>query len=186
MKKSQKEQQVAWLAEEFKGAKALFLTDFRSMTVAETNALRVELRKHGVRYKVLKNTLARRAYVDTDVAVIGPDLHDTRAGAWTTSEEAVPKMAKALIDFAKTHPNLILVKGMLQGRLVEVSDMDALAKMPSREELLARLLGTMKAPVGAFVNTLAAIPRGLMNVLNAIADQKSEGAPSEEVQADQQ
>lgn len=177
LKKEVKEKQVAWLREQFETTKALFLTDFRSLTVSEMNKLRSELRDRGVAFKVLKNTLVRRAYEDTDVAVIGPDLAGPRAAAWTSSEENVPAMAKVLVDFAKTHPNLVLVRGVLNGKLVDPSEMDTLSKLPSREELLGRVLGTMMAPVSAFVNTLAAIPRSFLNVLKAIEEQKS--TPSE-------
>ena len=88
-------------------------------------------------------------------------------------DENVPAMAKVLVDFAKTHPNLGLVRGVLNGKLVDPSDMETLSKLPSREELLARVLGTMMAPVSAFVNTLAAVPRSFLNVLKAIEEQKS-------------
>jgi large subunit ribosomal protein L10 len=173
LNREEKEKQVAWLGEELKKAKALFLTDFRSLTVTEMNSLRSDLRSKGIKFKVLKNTLARLAYKDTDVAVIGDDLVGTRAAAWTESEDTVPAMAKALLDFAKTHPNLVLVRGALKGKLVDPSDMDALSKLPSREELLARLLGTMKAPIGAFVGTLAAVPRSFLTVLKAIEEKKA-------------
>jgi len=184
LKRDQKEQQVAWLREQFQAAKALFLTDFRSLTVGEMNALRTELRNRGVQFKVFKNTLVRLAYQDTDVAAVGEDLAGPRAGAWTSSEDNVPAMAKVLIDFAKAHPNLILVRGVLNGQLVDPSELDTLAKLPSREELLARLLGTMIAPVSAFVNTLAAVPRSFLNVLVAVEEQKGaleteETAPAE-------
>jgi large subunit ribosomal protein L10 len=177
LKKEEKEKQVAWLRDQFRTTKALFLGDFRSLTVSEMNKLRSELRDRGIAFKVLKNTLVRRAYQDTDVAAIGPDLAGPRAAAWTSSEENVPAMAKVLVDFAKTHPNLVLVRGVLNGKLVDPSEMDTLSKLPSREELLGRVLGTMMAPVSAFVNTLAAIPRSFLNVLKAIEEQKS--TPSE-------
>jgi len=175
--RTDKEKQVAWLREEIQGATALFLTNFQGMSVSETNALRAELRNRGVQFKVLKNTLMRLAYQDTDVAVIAPDLSGPRAAAWTTSEEIVPAMAKVLIDFAKTHPKLQLVGGVLKGKKVTPSDMEALSTLPSREILLGRVLGTMMAPVSAFVGTLAAIPRSFLNVLKAIEEKKT--APEE-------
>ncbi len=173
MKREEKERQVAWLHEELKTAKALFLTDFQGLSVAEMNALRSELRTRGIKFKVLKNTLARRAYEDTDVSVVGPNLAGPRAAAWTDQEGTVPTMAKVLIDFAKTHQNLGLIGGMLKGKTVSPSEMDILSKLPSREELLGRLLGQMMAPVSAFVNVLAAVPRSFLNVLKAIEEQKA-------------
>jgi large subunit ribosomal protein L10 len=178
LNRQEKEKQVAWLREEFQGTKAFILADYRSMTVSEINQLRVELRKHGVKFKVLKNTLARLAYKDTDVAAIAPDLASTRAGAWTPDANVAPAMAKTFLDFAKTHPNLVIVSGMVSGERITPGDLDALSKLPSREELIGRLLGTMQAPVSAFVNTLAAIPRSFLYVLKAIEDQKGP-APEE-------
>ncbi len=173
MKREEKDRQVAWLHEELKTAKALFLTDFKGLSVSEMNALRSELRNRGIKFKVLKNTLARLAYKDTDVSVLGPDLAGPRAAAWTDKEDTVPVMAKVLTDFAKTHQNLGLVRGMLKGKTVDPSDMETLSKLPSREELLGRLLGQMMAPMSAFVNVLAAVPRSFLNVLKAIEDQKA-------------
>jgi large subunit ribosomal protein L10 len=173
LNRAEKERQVAWLREQFVEARGLFLTDFQGLTVAEMTALRAELRNRGIPFKVLKNTLARLAYQDTNVSVIGPDLVGTRAAAWTDSDDKMPAMAKVLIDFAKTHPKLGLVKGMLNGKIIDASELEALATLPPREVLLARLLGTMIAPVSAFVNTLAAIPRSFLYVLRAIEEQKS-------------
>jgi len=173
LNRQEKEKQVGWLNEQFRGARALFLTSFQGLSVAEMNALRSELRNRGVNYKVMKNTLVRLAYQDTDVASLGADFVGPRAAAWTETSDNVPAMAKVLVDFAKAHPNLTLIRGVLDGNLVEPTEMEALSTLPPREVLLARVLGTMKAPVSAFVNTLAAVPRSLLTVLKAIEEQKS-------------
>jgi large subunit ribosomal protein L10 len=173
LNRQEKEKRVDWLNEQFRGAKALFLTNFQGLSVAEMNALRSELRNRGVNYKVMKNTLVRLAYQDTDVAGLGPDFVGPRAAAWTETSDNAPAMAKVLVDFAKAHPNLTLIRGVLDGKLVEPTEMETLSTLPPREELLARVLGTMKAPVNAFVNTLAAVPRSLLTVLKAIEEQKS-------------
>jgi large subunit ribosomal protein L10 len=162
LNRQEKEKRVDWLNEQFRGAKALFLTNFQGLSVAEINALRSELRNRGVNYKVMKNTLVRLAYQDTDVAGLGPDFVGPRAAAWTETS-----------DNAKAHPNLTLIRGVLDGKLVEPTEMETLSTLPPREELLARVLGTMKAPVNAFVNTLAAVPRSFLTVLKAIEEQKS-------------
>ncbi len=173
LNRQEKEKRVDWLNEQFRGAKALFLTNFQGLSVAEMNALRSELRNRGINYKVMKNTLVRLAYQDTDVAGLGPDFVGPRAAAWTETSDNAPAMAKVLVDFAKAHPNLTLIRGVLDGKLVEPTEMETLSTLPPREELLARVLGTMKAPVNAFVNTLAAVPRSLLTVLKAIEEQKS-------------
>jgi large subunit ribosomal protein L10 len=87
-------------------------------------------------------------------------------------------MAKVLFDFAKTHQNLQLVRGVLKGKLVQPSEIETLSKLPSREELVGRLLGQMMAPVSAFVNVLAAVPRSFLNVLKAIEEQKASSSES--------
>jgi large subunit ribosomal protein L10 len=173
LNRQEKEKRVDWLSEQFRGAKALFLTNFQGLSVAEMNALRSELRNRGVNYKVMKNTLVRLAYQDTDVARLGPDFVGPRAAAWTETSDNAPAMAKVLVDFAKAHPNLTLIRGVLDGKLVEPTEMEALSTLPPREELLARLLGTMKAPMNAFVSTLAAVPRSLLTALKAIEEQKN-------------
>jgi large subunit ribosomal protein L10 len=173
LNRQEKEKRVDWLNEQFRGAKALFLTNFQGLSVAEMNALRSELRNRGINYKVMKNTLVRLAYQDTDVAGLGPDFVGPRAAAWTETSDNAPAMAKVLVDFAKAHPNLTLIRGVLDGKLVEPTEMEALSTLPPREELLARVLGTMKAPMNAFVGTLAAVPRSLLTALKAIEEQKS-------------
>jgi large subunit ribosomal protein L10 len=182
LKRTEKEKQVAWLREQFQGVRGLFLADFQGLTVSETNELRAALRSRGMSFKVLKNTLVRLAYRDTDVAVLEKDVAGPRAAAWTTADDQVPAMAKVLIDFAKAHPKMKIVRGVLNGKLVDPVDVDTLSKLPSKEEMLARLLGTMMAPVSAFVNTLAAVPRSFLNVLKAIEEKKG-GRPQPESSA---
>jgi large subunit ribosomal protein L10 len=178
LKREEKEKQVAWLREQFLKTRALFLTDFAGLTVSEMTALRSELRSKGIALKVLKNTLTRLAYQGSQVAVLESDVAGPRAAAWTETDENVPAMAKVLTAFAKAHPKLKLVRGVLNGKLVQPSEMETLASLPSREVLLGRLLGTMIAPVGGFVNTLAAVPRSFLTALKAIQDQKSAAAES--------
>ncbi|MGC8603203.1 MAG: 50S ribosomal protein L10 [Desulfomonilaceae bacterium] len=179
MKKQEKEKQVAWFQDQFQGVKAVFLVDFQGLTVSEMNSLRSEVRMRGGSLKVLKNTLVRLAYKGTEVECLGPDIVGPRAAIWTRDGDSAPMLAKTLVDFAKTHPNLGLVKGELQGQVFESSELEALAKLPSKEALLGRFLGTMIAPVSAFVGTLAAVPRSLVTVLKAIEEKKGESVPVE-------
>ncbi len=176
MNRQDKENEVVWLREQFQGVKGLFLTNYQGMTVAELNNLRTELRKHGVSFKVVKNTLARLACPDTDVALVQEHMVGPRAWAWTDQDGNLQDMAKALVDFSKTNKKLELVGGMLCGKTVNPEDLSELAKLPPREVLLGRVLGTMIAPVSAFVGTLAAVPRSFLCVLKAIEQQKEEGA----------
>ncbi len=172
MKREKKEKEVAWLREQFQGVRALFLTNYQGLTVGEMNRLRSSLREAGVSYKVLKNTLTRLAYPGTDVAALERDVVGPRAAAWTHDENQAPQMAKILTDFAKNQPKLELIRGVLGGQVLGPDALLDLSKLPPREVLVARLLGSMIAPVGALVNTLAAIPRSFLNVLKAIEEQK--------------
>jgi large subunit ribosomal protein L10 len=156
----------------------MFLTNFQGLTVAETNGLRSELRNVGTQFKVLKNTLVRLAYNKTDVALLADYVVGPRGAAWTDDEGKVPAMAKVLVEFAKGHPQMELVRGVVGGQVLDAADMEALSKLPSRTELLGKLLGTMIAPVGAFVSTLAAVPRSFLTVLKAIEESKNAAAES--------
>jgi len=180
--REEKAKQVEWLRRQFQDVGGLFLADYKGLSVEDLNALRRELRPHGAMLKVLKNTLVRLAYKDTTVAVLEHDVVGTRAAAWTQSEHSVPALAKVLVGFAKTHPKFEVVRGVLGGQKVEPSEVEALSKLPSREQLLGTLLGTAMAPVSAFVGTLAAVPRSFLTVLKAIEEQKAaatESAPAE-------
>jgi large subunit ribosomal protein L10 len=176
--REEKAKQVDWFREQFQVIGGLFLTDYKGLSVDEMNELRRELRPHGVTFKVLKNTLVRLAYKDTAVAVLEDDVVGTRAAAWTQSEDVVPALAKVLVGFAKTHPKFGIVRGVLAGKTVEPSEVEALSKLPSKEQLLGTFLGTAMAPVSAFVGTLAAVPRSFLNVLKAIEEQKAASTES--------
>lgn len=143
--------------------------------MAETDKLRGDLRSAGIKYKVLKNTLARLAYEGSDVSLLRNHLVGPRAAAWTYDEDKAPILAKILLDFAKTHAKLEVVAGVVAGSLLDPVDIDALSKLPGKSEMRGRLLGTLNAPVGSFVNTLAAVPRALLNALKAIEAKKAEG-----------
>ncbi|MFH1117552.1 MAG: 50S ribosomal protein L10 [Pseudomonadota bacterium] len=173
MTREEKAKQVEWFREQFQDVGGLFLADYKGLSVEDLNALRRELRPHGASFKVLKNTLVRLAYTDTDVAVLKDDVAGTRAAAWTHDENTVPTLAKVLVGFAKTHPKFEVVCGVLGGKKVEPSEVEALSKLPSREQLLGIFLGTAMAPVSAFVGTLAAVPRSFLTVLKAIEEQKA-------------
>jgi large subunit ribosomal protein L10 len=171
-----KEKEVAWLKESFQDAKALVLTDYKGLTVSEITDLRSQLREQGIAFKVVKNTLVRLAAPGTDIEALTSDAVGPRAAAWTTDTDGAPAMAKVLVEYAKKNPKLELVSGVLQGTKMSAADLEDLSKLPSRDELVGKLLGTMIAPVGSFVNTLAAVPRSLLNVLKAIEQEKANSA----------
>ena len=171
MNKNSKEQLVAELASKLADAKASFLADYRGLDVEQVNNLRGELRKAGVEYQVVKNTLLKLAARNTGAACLEPHLQGPTAIAIAGDDPVAP--AKVLAGFAKAHDKFELKAGALDGKLLSIEDIKALAELPSREELLAKMLGSMGAPVSNFVGVLAAVPRSLVQVLSAIQDQKA-------------
>ena len=170
MNKQSKEAVVAEFAEKLKTAKAAFLADYRGLDVDQANDLRNKLRSAGVEYRVVKNTLLRLAAKDTGAVCFDDYLSGPTAIAMVDDDPVAP--AKALVEFAKKNDVFELKAGMLDGKLLSVNEMKALAELPSREELLAKMLGSMSAPATNFVGVLAAVPRTFVQVLAAIKDQK--------------
>lgn len=170
MNKQNKEALVAEFAEKLKTVRAAFLADYRGLNVEQANALRRKLQAVGVEYRVIKNTLLRLAAKDTDVACLDDYLEGPTAIALVTEDPVAP--AKALVEFAKQHNVFELKAGMLRGKVLAAGDIKALAELPSREELIAKMLGSMSAPATNFVGVLAAVPGSFVRVLAAIRDQK--------------
>ena len=170
MNKQSKEELVAEFAVKLKAAKAAFLADYRGLDVDQANDLRNKLREVGVEYRVVKNTLLRLAAKDTGSACFDEYLNGPTAIALVNEDPVAP--AKALVEFAKKNDVFELKAGMLDGKLLAVAEIKALAELPSREELLAKMLGSMSAPATNFVGVLAAVPRTFVQVLAAIKDQK--------------
>jgi large subunit ribosomal protein L10 len=171
LNKTSKEQLVTELAERLASAKATFLADYRGLTVDQVNDLRGKLRATGVEYRVVKNTLLKLAIKDTSSACIEPMLSGPTAIAIADADPVAP--AKVLSDYAKANDKFELKGGSLEGTLLSLADIKALSDLPSREVLLAKMLGSINAPVSNFVGVLAAVPRSLVQVLAAIQDQKA-------------
>ncbi len=171
MNKESKQQIVADLHDKLQRAKAVFLADFRGMNVGKATELRNELRKAGVEYKVVKNTLLDLASQETDKAALSP--HYAGPTAIALSYDDPVAAAKVLSRFAKEQQATLKLKaGVLSGKVITVPDIQALADLPSREVLIAKLLGTMQAPTANFVGVLAAVPGSFVRVLNAIKTKK--------------
>lgn len=171
MKKSSKEQVVSELAGKLASAKASFLADYRGLTVDQVNQLRGKLREVGVDYRVVKNTLLKLAAKDTGAACLEEYLAGPTAIAIAMDDPVAP--AKVLSDYAKQNSKFELKAGALEGKVLSLDDIKALSDLPSREVLLAKMLGSMNAPISNFVGVLAAVPRSLVQVLAAIQDKKA-------------
>ena len=171
MKRDEKEKQIEVLAEMLKNAKAAFVADYRGVSVGDVTKLRADLRNAGVEYRVAKNTLVKLASKGTDCEVLNDFLTGPNAIAVSTDDPVAP--AKILNDFAKANKHFELKAGVLGGKLLSAAEITALADLPSREVLLAKVLGSISAPTSNFVGLLAAVPRSLLTVLKAIEDQKA-------------
>lgn len=155
------------------GAQAVVVAEYRGLSVESVTQLRKEARAAGVYLRVLKNTLAKRAIAGT--AFEG--LSDKMAGPLIYGISPDPvAAAKVLVNFAKTNDKLVLTGGALPGQVMGVDGVKALATMPSREELLSKLLGTMQAPIATFVRTLNEVPTKFVRGVAAVRDQKESQA----------
>ena len=157
-------------------ADAAVLTEYRGLTVTELATLRASLRPADTEYKVFKNTLARRAAQDTGLADIVPLLEGPVAIAFVSGDAVMA--AKALRDFAKNNPNLIVKGGLLKDRVLSQAEMAALADVAPREVLLARLAGGFQAPLVKAAGLFQAFTRNMAYGLQALLDQRLAGLPA--------
>ena len=151
----QKQAVVAEVAKQVAGAQAIVMVENRGMPVADMTQLRAKARASGVYFRVVKNTLVRRAVADTPFAPLADQMVGPLAYGIGTDPVAV---AKVLNDFAKGHDKFVITGGAMPGQVMSAKDVAALASLPSRDELIARLLGTMQAPIVKFVRTLNEVP----------------------------
>jgi large subunit ribosomal protein L10 len=169
-----KKEVVAEVAARLKKAQTVVLAEYRGLAVEDITVLRSRARASGVYLRVLKNTLARRAVQGTPFEKLG----DLMVGplAYGISDDPVAA-AKVLHAYAKTNDKLVIKGGAMPDYLMTIKEIGNLATMPSRDELLAKLMGTMQAPVAKFVQTLNEVPARFVRTVAAVRDQK-EQAPA--------
>lgn len=160
---------------------AAILTEYRGLSVAELASLRGALRPAATEYKIFKNTLARRAADEAGLAELGPFLEGPTAIAFVRGDAV--GAAKALREFAKTAPTLVVKGGLLGRRLLTASDVEALADIEPREVLLARLAGGFQAPLTKAAGLFQAFTRNFAYGLKAYVDQRAAEAPTGEASA---
>lgn len=171
MDRTKKEQVVQDLTQRLEDTQATFLADYRGINVEQATQLRRELTQAGVEYRVVKNNLLKLAAQGTPAEDLKSYCVGPTAIALSGNDPVAP--AKILSKFAKEIDAFELKAGVLSGKLLSVEEISALAELPSHEELLAKALSSMNAPLTNFVGTMAAMPRSLVQVLNAIGESKA-------------
>jgi large subunit ribosomal protein L10 len=169
----QKKTLVDQLSGVFAGSQAAALAEYRGLTVAQMTALRRRARESQIYVRVIKNNLARRAVQGSEHEC----LSDKFVGplALAAGNDAVA-LAKLLTEFAKDNEDLRVTAAAMNGRLVTDAELEILAKLPAREQLLAMLLGTMQAPIRTFVQLLNEVPSKFVRTLAAVRDAKEKSA----------
>ena len=150
-----KQQQVASLTEKLSAAITGVIVDYKGINVADDTALRKELRENGVDYFVVKNTILRRAIAGTELEEMSSALEGTTAIALCNDDYTAA--ARILSKFAESHDNFSIKSGFLDGKVVDVATIDSLAKLPSKEVLLATVCSAFQAPIAAFARAVQAI-----------------------------
>ncbi|OLB94126.1 MAG: 50S ribosomal protein L10 [Actinobacteria bacterium 13_2_20CM_2_66_6] len=165
-RKEQKAEQVELLSEKLKKAKVAVLTDYRGLTVSQIQELRGKLRSGDVEYRVVKNTLARRAAEAAGVPALQSELEGPVAIAFGYDDLSLP--SKLINEFVRsTRLKLDVKGGLVEGRVFSPEQVKQLADLPSRETLIAQLLGTLQSPVGQLVAIMQTPHQQLLGVLNA-------------------
>jgi len=171
---AEKVQKVQEITELLKGNSDLILLDYRGLTVADITELRRKLSSEQTSFRVLKNTLVKRAASEAGVEGLDDYLQGPIAIAFCGGD--ITAAAKALYDFGKELEKLEIRAGLLDGKMIDASQVVALAKLPSRDELLAKLVGSLKSPLSGLVRVLNGPPQSLTTVLGQIVKQKEDAA----------
>ncbi len=157
----QKKQLVTEIQEKLQGSVSTIVVDYRGLSVTEVTELRKQLREAGIEFKVYKNSMTRRAAEGAGFGGLNENLTGPNAIAFSTEDAVSP--AKIINNFAKKHEALEIKAGVMEGNIISVEEVKALAELPSREGLLSMLLSVLQAPI-----------RGLAIATKAVADQKEE------------
>lgn len=169
--REQKQQDLNALTEQFQKAAAAMIVGFQKMTVAKDQELRNQLREAGVRYEVVKNTLARKAAAGTPFEQAADHFKGVTAIA--TSEGDPVTLSKAISKFTKANPDVFSFKvGIVEGRVVALPDVEAIASLPSKEELISKVMFLINCQAQRLVTVLSAVPRNLAIVVKQIGEQK--------------
>lgn len=174
MNRTEKEQELAFLREALSSAQALVLTSLKGLTVAEVSDLRRRLHDAGVSYRVVKNTLAKKAVDGTPMSVVSADFREETAIAWSSADAVAP--AKVVINFKKDVEKFQIKSGYSSGQRIDAAGVEALSKLPSLDELRSKLLGTIQAVPAKLVRQVNAPGQQLAAVVQARVNKEKEAA----------
>jgi large subunit ribosomal protein L10 len=169
--KAQKQKDLEALTEQFKNAKSAMVVGFKGMTVPKDQELRDQLREAGVEYSVVKNTLARKAAEGTPFEQATDQFKGVTAIALGGQDPV--SLSKAITKFTKANPDIFSFKvGIVEGKVVELKDVEAIASLPSKEELISKVMFLINCQAQRLVTVLSAVPRNLAIVVKQIGEQK--------------
>jgi len=169
--RQEKEQSLKNLVEDLKSSKSAVFANFQGLKVSESEDLRQKCRDSKIKYVASKKTLLKNALKDLDLDVDTKSFEGGVAIALGIEDEVTP--AKIIADFAKGNELVTIFGGILEGKFMDANKIKELSNLPSKQELLAKVVGTINAPISGFVNVLAGNMRNLVNVLNAVKDTKN-------------
>jgi len=169
--KELKEKLISKLDANLADAKAAVLVNYKGLKVKETDELRNALREKGVSFNIAKNTLVKIALKKSGIEFDDGIFKKPVAIAFAMQDEVAP--AKEIVLFAKKHEALEVLGGILEKKMIDESAVKMLASLPTREQLLAKMVGSIKSPISGMVNVLAGNLRGLVNVLNAYKEKQA-------------
>jgi len=170
MDREEKKQRAEALHEELMRARGIIFSGFQGITVAQDFDLRKKIANSGARYEVVKNSLIERAAKGTSVEPIAQKLTGTTSVAYTNTDPVA--LAKALTEYAKENPILTFKSGVVEGRVVSLNDLNAIATLPSREQLLSKVLFLFNSPAQRVASTLAGVARNLAYVISQAVKEK--------------
>ena len=170
--KAQKQKDLEALTEQFKKAQAAMVVGFKKMTVAKDQELRNQLREAGVSYEVVKNTLARRAAAGTPFEQAAEHFKGVTAVALSSGDPV--GLSKAISKFSKANPDIFTFKaGVVEGKVVALNEVEAIATLPSKEELIAKIMFLINCQAQRLATVISAVPRNLAVVVKQVSEQKT-------------